>query len=191
MCQVAIQNTIADNLSRSVVDPHNWILNRGVFRNLNSLWGCILVDLFAVRFPNSFPGTSVGAQSPGQSNRCLHSDMGKSQGICQTPLVPNRQVHPADKETEGNNCPHISSLAISAMIFCSSSGQPEDPSSPHDRERTPISRPSPSFGRLAYLRRHYQASGILAIATRLLLALWRPSTNRNYDSAWNVWEQWC
>ena len=28
-------------------------------------------------------------------------------------------------------------------------------------------------------------------ATRLLLSSWRPSTDRNYDLAWNLWERWC
>lgn len=44
-----VNNTRADLLSRSVVDRHDWQLNPEVFRKIESLWGPLLVDLFASR----------------------------------------------------------------------------------------------------------------------------------------------
>ena len=42
-----VQNTLADHLSRSVVDRHDWILNRSVFKKLDTRWCPLVVDLKA------------------------------------------------------------------------------------------------------------------------------------------------
>ena len=135
-----------------------------------------------------------------RSNRRLCSTLDRLQGLCQPPLVLDREVYPAHQETESVNHSDNSSLAISTMVCCTSlsvsrstenSPSLEEPHEPSTRVRTPIPRATPPNGRLACLRRHYQASGMSESATRLLLSSWRPSTNKNYDSAWNTWERWC
>ena len=50
-----VQNTLADRLSRSAVDRHDWMLNRSIFRKLNTLWGPLVVDLFATRATAQLP----------------------------------------------------------------------------------------------------------------------------------------
>ena len=44
---------------------------------------------------------------------------------------------------------------------------------------------------MASLRRSFQAAGFSDSAIKLLLASWRGSTSRSYDSAWALWESWC
>ena len=56
-----VNNTRADLLSRSVVDRHDWQLNPGVFRKIDSLWGPLLVDLFASRISRQ-RDSSVGSR---------------------------------------------------------------------------------------------------------------------------------
>ena len=55
----------------------------------------------------------------------------------------------------------------------------------------PLTPQSTVSGRLACLRQSYQAAGLQEPAIRLLMASWRQSTSRNYDSAWSLWERWC
>ena len=126
--------------------------------------------------------------------------MDEFQRLCQSSMVADREMHPADKEAECNNSPDNPPLAISAMVLSTPTSllrQAETSSGlgePHDSSpgrRSPISRTTPPSGRLACLRRHYQAAGVSESSTELLLSSWRPSTNRHYDSAWNIWEQWC
>ena len=46
---------IADTLSRSVVDRHDWMLSETVFRRLEELWGPLEVDLFATKMSTQLP----------------------------------------------------------------------------------------------------------------------------------------
>ena len=55
----------------------------------------------------------------------------------------------------------------------------------------PTPRQGKSAGRLVHLRRSYQGAGVSEEAVSLLLASWRSSTTKNYNSSWRRWEQWC
>ena len=55
-------------------------------------------------------------------------------------------------------------------------------------ETTPESQ---SVGLMVYLRRSYQNSGVSEGAITLLMASWRSSTTKNYNSSWRIWECWC
>ena len=50
-----VQSTLADHLSRSLVDRHDWMLNKSVFKKQYTLWGPLVVDLFATRVTTQLP----------------------------------------------------------------------------------------------------------------------------------------
>lgn len=148
------------NCSRSVVDRHKWILNQIVFRDLNSLWGSMQVDLF--KYIQTAPHILLlEVRSSCQSNRCFHSSVDRLQGLCQPLLLLDREMHTAHQETEGYNNSDNPSLALPPL--CLDNPYPlvlsGDTTRPQGCQKVP--------------QGSYSHHGL--------------STNRNHDSTWNIW----
>ena len=100
------QNTIANSLSRSVVDTHDWVLHKTVFKKLNSLWGPILVDLFATKISKQLPRYFSWKPNPhAEAIDAFAQVWTDFRGFANPPVVLNREMYPAHQETEGVNHP--------------------------------------------------------------------------------------
>ena len=81
----------------------------------------------------------------------------------------------------------VPTFARQSKVASARSGSAIQPSRSHDSS----TKESQQSGRMVNLRRSYQGAGITEEATSLLLASWRSSTTKHYNSSWRVWEWWC
>ena len=108
-----VQNIIADRLSRSIVDRHDWMLNKTVFRQLNSLWGPLSVDLFATRTSRQLP--RYFSWKPDPQEECLCTDVVRLQGLCEPSLVTDREVHSTNQEPKSHSSPGDTPVDLATM----------------------------------------------------------------------------
>ena len=131
---------------------------------------------------------------------CIQADMDRVYGICEPSMGANWSlctVHPSAGCNDSANHPIMARSAMVPNSVSSLTGQSEATSSVPRPANEPsgsqnsTSKKSQSVGRMVHLRQSYQSAGISDEATALLLASWRGSTTKNYNSSWRVWEQWC
>ena len=138
-------------------------------------------------------------RSSSGSSGCIQTELDGLSGICKSPMGIDRSlctVHPsAGCYNSFNNSTMASSTMVSSIIP-SPAGQPKVTStrsgSANQPSRSQDSSPGESqqTGRIVHLRQLYRSAGITEETTSLLLASWRSSTTKNYNSSWRVWE-WC
>ena len=112
-------------------------------------------------------------------------------------MVSNRQMHTTNQESESNSCSADTPVGITAFL-CSASllclDQPrllpemDDLMIPQQGTTLPFPVPLPHL--VAWLVSGNTAAQQASHMTPWLSS-WRSSTSKNYDSAWNIWEQWC
>ena len=130
----------------------------------------------------------------------MRSDVDRVHRLCKPSMGIDRSlcaVHPSAGCNDSANHPVMARSATVPNSVSSLTGQPEitssvpRPSNQPSGSQDSSSRKSLSVGRMVHLRQSYQSAGISDEATSLLLASWRSSTTKNYNSSWRVWEQWC
>ena len=135
-----------------------------------------------------------------RSSGCIQADMDGVYGLCEPSMGVNRSlctIHPSAGCNDSANHPTMARSAVVPNSVSSLTGQSEAtssvprPSNESSGSQVSISKRSQSVGRMVHLRQSYQGAGISDKATALLLASWRSSTTKNYNSSWRVWEQWC
>ena len=131
---------------------------------------------------------------------CIQANMDRDYRICKPSMGADRSlctVHPSAGCNDSANHPIVARSAMVPNSVSSLTGQSEvtssvrRPSNEPSGSEDPSSKKSQSAGRMVHLRQLYQGAGISDEATALLLASWRSSTTKNYNSSWRVWEQWC
>ena len=133
--------------------------------------------------------------------RCITTELDRPDGVCLSPLLPNRQV-PQESE-RGKSIPDTNSPSVEVSAVVSGtpgavdrlSSGPTSKSSTLDR---PVRQASPSDGgrstpasRLEAIRSRQLAEGISEETTQLLASRWSKGTNAAYESAWKRWDSWC
>ena len=142
----------------------------------------------------------LAARSGGGGNRCLHTELGSTQGLCQPSLVPYPQVFGTSSSTGSENSADNSLVDYSTLVP-SSSGNARGlplPSSQHPRSSNSPSGEtvhngsgSPTVNRMAHLRSTFSSQGLSSKASELLLSSWRSKTNQSYNSLCSKWISWC
>ena len=145
------------------------------------------------------PFTSAGGQTPRQRKSMSFSCVDRPQGLCQPPWS---LIGRCAQKTQTENCtvilitqkwPSQPCFPVLLQMLVDIPHQLPDRldlmSHPSGGEIPPTSRSLVS-GHLASLRESYSTKG-LQRRFNLLLASWRQSTNKNYNSAWSLWESWC
>ena len=145
---------------------------------------------------NSMPTLlQLVARSICRSHRCLSSELGSPQGLCQPSMELDRQNHISSSISTGKDCPGSSSLENATMVSDSPDhtdrlSQNHLSSSRNNNQSTSSSNGS-SASRMAYLRKRYRDQQLSEEATDLMLNSWRSKTNRSYDSLFSKWSSWC
>ena len=191
-----VNNTRADLLSRSVVDRHDWQLNPEVFREIDTLWGPLSVDLFVSRISRQTEIFQLETRSSSGSSRCFQSELDQLHRVCQSTLEFSTSLYTTDPTSRGHNCPDNPPVANSDMVSSSLPVVNRQPEITPSMSRSPnqpsglqdsFTKESQPAGCLVHLRRSFQSSGLSEEATSLLLSSWRHFTSKNYDS-WRIWE---
>ena len=132
---------------------------------------------------------------------CLQAELGRSYRVCQSSMgtcgqMPTTCVAGRSLNSIGDSLLACTSLVPSSLptppglsqtlTGCSRSLGTSPPG-----VQDPTPRQGKSAGRLVHLRRSYQGAGVSEEAVSLLLASWRSSTTKNYNSSWRRWDQWC
>ena len=98
-----VDNRTADQESRSARDRSNWKLNPLVFQTLQQQMGTFTMIL------------QLASRPRGRGDRCLHTELGSEQGICQSTMVPHQQV-PAPSDTAASTDSVDNSLVDNAAL---------------------------------------------------------------------------
>lgn len=113
-------------------------------------------------------------------------------GICQPSMGFSGTLCTAGPATRCHSGPDITAVAWYPGLS-PAFGQSEAPpqtARPHDHCHASPTE-GESVGCMVHLRRSYQGSGVSEEAVSLLMASWRGSTTKDYNSSWRVWERWC
>ena len=144
------------------------------------------------------PVLQLEARSASRSNRCFSTGLGPSEGLCQPPLVSDRESSQASESPTGSGGSSGPSVDGSAMVS-SSSGDALGLSSvdtslagsfSHDLQLSGNEFSAPA-SRMAYLREKFAHQNLSGTARDLLLASWRTKSNKTYDSHFKKWLCWC
>ena len=139
----------------------------------------------------------LAPRSTSTGNRCFSPGLEQDEGLCQSPLVSDRQSPCSDTQTRSRRASGGSSMEDTTLVCCVAehagghskpdpkSGQPDDTSV----------RPSTSSGsttsRVEYLWEKCKSQSLSGQATELLLSSWREKTSKSYDSLFGKWMGWC
>ena len=139
-------------------------------------------------------------RTPSRSYGCFSPGLVYSPGIC-TPTLVSHTTLPEESSDPGSNVGHGHSPLVNSELVPVNSVplhrlSQTDPTSSrsdtaHGQHRSSKSKSSHSTGRLAYLEKSLRERGVSAEAQELMLSAWRSLTNKNYDSAWRKWEDFC
>ena len=144
------------------------------------------------------PVLQLEARSASRSNRCFSTGLGPSEGLCQPPLVSDRESSQASESPTGSGGSSGPSVDGSAMVS-SSSGDALGLSSvdtslagffSHDLQLSGNEFSAPA-SHMAYLREKFAHQNLSGTARDLLLASWRTKSNKTYDSHFKKWLCWC
>ena len=124
--------------------------------------------------------------------------MGPPEGLCQPPLVSDREGSQTSESPAGSGDSSCPSVEGSVMVS-SSSGDALGLSSvdsslsgsfSHDLQLSGNEFSVPA-SRMAYLWEKFASQNLSGTARDLLLASWRSKSNKIYDSHFNKWLCWC
>ena len=142
----------------------------------------------------------IETRTPSRSYGCFSSGLVYSPGI-RTPTLVSHTTLPEEGSDPGSNVGHGHSPLVNSELVPVNSVplhrlSQTDPTSSrsdtaHGQHRSSKSKSAHSTGRLAYLGKSLRERGVSAEAQELMLSAWRSSTNKNYDSAWRKWEDFC
>ena len=139
-------------------------------------------------------------RTPSRSYGCFSSGLVYSPGI-RTPTLVSHTTLPEEGSDPGSNVGHghsplvnselvpVNSVPLHRLSLTDPTSSRSDTA--HGQHRSSKSKRSYSTGRLAYLGKFLRERGVSAEAQELMLSAWRSSTNKNYDSAWRKWEDFC
>ena len=171
-----VLNTIADDESQVMKDRCDWQLRPRVFHLINKKLGPLELDLFASWLTHQLPRTTMLETGSG-SHRCVHSELGQVQGICQPPMETDWQGSGTDTPKMSRACSTSSSVEGTGMVPSATgdAGETTTPDSPEEgsgHSRTPGQPPrgGPPTCCVGYLRQRCRACQISERATKLLLA---------------------
>ena len=141
---------------------------------------------------NSVPHLfQLAARSVCSSYRCLPSRLVNHLGICEPPLVPNREGSSPDPNATSLGHSPGTSLEITTLVS-STPGDGGVSSPPNQTSHHPGSRPTgittAPTSHLEYLRSHYRDQELSEEAMTLVLNSWRSKTNKSYNS---LFWRWC
>ena len=183
-----VMNHIADAESRTMRDRLDWKLNPVIFRKIDQTLGPLEVDLFASRL-NSVPSLfQLASGSLRSSYRCLPAGLVAIEGLCQPPMVPNRESTSPGANPTSTDSPPGTSLEDSAMVptpTVDGSGMPLPIQGGHGDHAQPgqSTNDTNSTSRMEYLRKRYELS---EEATTLMLKSRREKTNKSYNSLFGM-----
>ena len=152
--------------------------------------------------PHSTPPTllQLATRSGGRGNRCLHTELGSTQGIRQPTLVPHQQESGANNPTGSKNSVDYSSVDYSTLVP-SNPGiarglpmpPPQNPRSSNSSSRETIHNcpGSATINCMAHLRSTFSSQGLSSEVSELLLSSWRSKTIQSYNSLCSKWISWC
>ena len=143
------------------------------------------------------PLLQLETRSPSGSSGCIPAGLGSTEGVCQPPLVPDRQspepsTSPASSASAGSTSVEGPDLVPSApgnVVGLSQTNCP-DPGPDSAANRLPDGD-GPSTSRMACLRERFSSSCLSEEATKLLLQSWRSKSAQSYDSHFRKWASWC
>ena len=136
----------------------------------------------------------------GRGNRCLHTELGTSEGLCQPSLVSDLSLSEQSKEGRSQTGDSDASVAVPAMVPSTTWNAGGSPSTtPTDSRFNPephqsgvhYETGSSKSDRMAHLRESFTSRGISTQASDLLLSSWRNKTNSSYNSHFSKWANWC
>ena len=130
------------------------------------------------------------------SYRCLPAGLVAIEGLCQPPMVPNREGTSPGANPTSTDSPPGTSLEDSAMVLTPTvdgSGMPLPSQGGHGDHAQPgqSTNDTNSTSRMEYLRKRYRDQELSEEATTLMLKSWREKTNKSYDSLFGRWYSWC
>ena len=137
-------------------------------------------------------------RSNGNNHGCLHIELGRAQGFCQSNVEPDRQSASTDTPTTSRACPSGTSMEGTRLVPSAAGDASRGPTSDSPEEGSNLShtsgqppRSGPPTSRVGYLRQRYKDCQISEGATELLLASWRQKSSKTYDSLFGKWASWC
>ena len=104
-----VSNMIADSKSRLDGDRFDWMLACNVFLKINQILSPVEVDLFASRLTHQLPQFF---RPTGRGNGCFPTRLKQGEGLCQSPLVPDRPCPQQSQGLTGSDDPGSPSLEV-------------------------------------------------------------------------------
>ncbi|XP_071789789.1 uncharacterized protein [Asterias amurensis] len=195
-----IDNCIADYQSRVFVDRLEWVLHPQIFAQLcRHLQYRPTIDLFASRLHHQIP-RYVATRSRGSSGRHFLNELEERTSICISALLSLGTSVEEGRDGQNNNpcssanmddtdlVPHVTGISHNTTNPASSVGRQSN-STPF-RPAPPIEQ-FPSSSGVAALRKQFTAKGFSQEVSQVMLDSCRPSTHKQYQSAWTTWCSWC
>ena len=146
-----------------------------------------------IRFQTDTPVPTLlqlAARSLRGSYRCLSTELGSREGVCQPTVELSFERPGADPESTSHSDLSGSSMESAAVV--------STPVRDADREATPSSTSGrrvgsgrTPVGRVEHLRKNLRDQHLSVQATELILKSWRVKTNKSYDSLFGRWDRWC
>ena len=137
-------------------------------------------------------------RSRGHGHRCLHPGLDQIQGVCQSPLEPDRKSPDICQTTESTGdtdrpCVEVPSVVPSATGNVGPGATPVTSQSKPDNfdSQSQQTRNSTPSSRMGYLRDRFRGQNLSEEASKLLLSSWRQKTSKSYDSLFGKWIRWC
>ena len=140
----------------------------------------------------------LAARPTGSGDRRVLEELERSEGIRQPLLALDHSSFMSSQGTSGNHCAGGAGVENPSYVFPTVGDADRDtPQTSQDKEPDSANTPSqlprhttpPS--RVAYLRARFSAERIAPQASSLLLASWRETSGRMYDSLFGKWASWC
>ena len=165
--------------------------------SLDAMHRSVCIPTFSSSLKISFMET----RSIQPRERCVLDVLGKSQGVCISPILSYPKGYDESFERQGNSYTNNSSLANTSLV---STGLSVVNQGPHTCSKvqgcvkisssgdTSTSRKSiSSASGLDSFREQLTSEGISGDAAELISASRRKSTRSRYESAWRKWSSWC
>ena len=137
----------------------------------------------------------LAARSLCSRDRCIPSGLVTQKGVCESPMVSNRQSPSTDSDPTGSGDTSCLSMENANMVPIT----PDNVSRPStsgtadnmDDNQAGRTNAKSSTSRVAYLRQGYRDKELSEEATSLLLRSRRLKTNKSYHSLFHKWHNWC
>ena len=130
--------------------------------------------------------------------------MDRSEGVCVSSLLTDRQVSIKNPAREGPRIDFDSTSLANPAMVSSSEGinfpesdfspppPPPKPSAEYmGRTPSPVGTGLSNPSRMACVRANLENKGISEQASALILASWRKNTEAAYSCSWRKWQKWC